>query len=203
MANNLKKFNTESEYNQATLSYPAVSWVVSGDTVHFDKEAPAPPAPTYDYVALNDEFSTSTGIYGINFIDSGLGYNTANVQLYDNPQATGTPVGFYNVTKDNDNRMASVLLSLNNQTIVDRWYDDNGDKPSIEGFNGYVEFTGPLYTSDRPSSTNCLATDCVEYCCNEFDPETGECIDYSPDCCREECVSEEHIYLCTVKIIQQ
>lgn len=42
MANNLKKFNTESEYNQATLSYPAVSWVVSDDIVHFDKETPTP-----------------------------------------------------------------------------------------------------------------------------------------------------------------
>ena len=39
---NLKKFATEAEYSAATLNYPAVSWVVSGDTVHYDKEAPAP-----------------------------------------------------------------------------------------------------------------------------------------------------------------
>lgn len=38
--NNLKKFATEADYNAATLNYPAVSWVVSGDTVHFDKTAP-------------------------------------------------------------------------------------------------------------------------------------------------------------------
>lgn len=38
--NNLKKFATEAEYSAATLNYPAVSWVVSGDTVHFDKTAP-------------------------------------------------------------------------------------------------------------------------------------------------------------------
>ena len=39
--NNLRRFNTEAEYKQASLNYPAVSWVVSGDTVHFDKtEAP-------------------------------------------------------------------------------------------------------------------------------------------------------------------
>ena len=42
MANNLKKFTTEAEYTAATLNYPAVSWVTSGDTVHFDKSAPAP-----------------------------------------------------------------------------------------------------------------------------------------------------------------
>lgn len=41
--NNLKKFQTEADYSAATLNYPAVSWVVSGDTVHFDKSAPTPP----------------------------------------------------------------------------------------------------------------------------------------------------------------
>lgn len=37
--NNLRKFQTEADYTAATLNYPAVSWVVSGDTVHYDKEA--------------------------------------------------------------------------------------------------------------------------------------------------------------------
>lgn len=37
--NNLKKFSTEAEYTAATLNYPAVSWVTSTDTVHFDKSA--------------------------------------------------------------------------------------------------------------------------------------------------------------------
>ena len=43
MSNNLRKFSTEADYTSATLNYPAVSWVVSGDTVHFDKSAPTPP----------------------------------------------------------------------------------------------------------------------------------------------------------------
>ena len=38
--NNLRKFNTEADYQAAELNYPAVSWIVSGDTVHFDKTAP-------------------------------------------------------------------------------------------------------------------------------------------------------------------
>lgn len=42
MAYNLKKFQTEAEYSAATLNYPAVSWVVSGDTIHFDKTEPTP-----------------------------------------------------------------------------------------------------------------------------------------------------------------
>ena len=40
--NNLKKFNTEADYSAATLNYPNVSWVVSGDTLHYAKEAPTP-----------------------------------------------------------------------------------------------------------------------------------------------------------------
>ena len=41
MAHNLKKFQTEAEYSAATLNYPAVSWITSGDTVMFDKATPA------------------------------------------------------------------------------------------------------------------------------------------------------------------
>lgn len=40
MARNLRKFNTEADYSAATLNYPSVAWVVSGDTLHFDKAAP-------------------------------------------------------------------------------------------------------------------------------------------------------------------
>jgi len=40
--NNLKKFATVADYQAAQLNYPAVSWIVSGDTVYFDKTAPTP-----------------------------------------------------------------------------------------------------------------------------------------------------------------
>ena len=40
MANNLRRFNTEADYNAAELNYPAVSWVTGTDAVHFDKTAP-------------------------------------------------------------------------------------------------------------------------------------------------------------------
>lgn len=42
---NLRKFNTEAEYSASTLSYPSVAWVVSGDTIHYDKSEPTPPEP--------------------------------------------------------------------------------------------------------------------------------------------------------------
>jgi hypothetical protein len=40
--NNLKKFSTEAEYQQASLNYPAVSWVTDTDNVHFDKSGSTP-----------------------------------------------------------------------------------------------------------------------------------------------------------------
>ena len=58
--NNLKKFSTEADYSAATLNYPAVSWVTSGDTVHFDRTAPTPPT-------VNDKvmMAWTTGEHGV------------------------------------------------------------------------------------------------------------------------------------------
>ena len=62
---NLKKFATEADYSAATLNYPAVSWVVSGDTVHFDKEA-QPDTPKL--------------LIGVEWVNAGEG---ANFTLYN------------------------------------------------------------------------------------------------------------------------
>lgn len=58
--NNLRRFSTEAEYQQASLNYPAVSWVTSGDTVHFDRTAPTPPT-------VNDKvmMAWTTGEHGV------------------------------------------------------------------------------------------------------------------------------------------
>ena len=42
MARNLRKFATRAEYEGAELEYPAVSWIVSGDTLAYDKTEPQP-----------------------------------------------------------------------------------------------------------------------------------------------------------------
>lgn len=79
--NNLRKFQTEADYSAATLNYPAVSWVVSGDTVHYDKSAPAPTVndkvmiASYggegltDFIFYNCEASTSSDITAITYDD--------------------------------------------------------------------------------------------------------------------------------------
>ena len=49
---NLRKFQTEADYSAATLNYPAVSWVVSGDTVHYDKTSGSPTPTVNDKVMV-------------------------------------------------------------------------------------------------------------------------------------------------------
>lgn len=57
--NNLRKFNTEADYSAATLNYPAVSWIVSGDTVKFDRTEPEPPQPIM--VMIIPDFGSDAG----------------------------------------------------------------------------------------------------------------------------------------------
>jgi len=48
MANNLRKFNTYSDYEAAELVKPAVSLIAATNEVYFDqKDAPVPPTPTF------------------------------------------------------------------------------------------------------------------------------------------------------------
>lgn len=46
MAHNLRKFATKADYDNAELVYPAVSWIVSGDTLAYDKTEPQPQPET-------------------------------------------------------------------------------------------------------------------------------------------------------------
>ena len=76
--NNLRKFATEADYSAATLNYPAVSWVVSGDTVHFDKTSPVPPvvntkvklAFTSDSCAAEKDWYVCTSTHILNYVNS-------------------------------------------------------------------------------------------------------------------------------------
>jgi len=93
MANNLKKFQTESEYSAATLNYPAVSWVTSGDSIHFDKTAPTPPTPTGDtWTHYTNDAELPYGCYisKIRIYNDGDPYNTDSVLSFTNSEGEET-----------------------------------------------------------------------------------------------------------------
>ena len=80
--NNLKKFATEADYSAATLNYPAVSWVTSGDTVHFDKTAP---------VVVNDKVMLLTT----------AAYNEDDIVLYNGGLSPAEPY-FISITVNDE-----------------------------------------------------------------------------------------------------
>lgn len=57
--NNLRKFATEASYSAATLNYPAVSWVVSTDTVHYDLSGDTPTPPVANDKVIMASYSGS------------------------------------------------------------------------------------------------------------------------------------------------
>lgn len=93
--NNLKKFSTEAEYQQASLNYPAVSWVTATDNVHFDKSAPTPPtvndkvmiasyggSGSSEFIFYNCEASTSSDITSITLDDVAVEPITCQTESY-------------------------------------------------------------------------------------------------------------------------
>lgn len=115
---NLRKFENEAAYSAATLSYPAVSWIVSGDTIHYDKtsgDTPTPPTPTNDEIMLasyggsgedhftffNCEASSSGDIVSITLDDEPISPITCQTDSYIDAEyehiakytITGTTIG--------------------------------------------------------------------------------------------------------------
>ena len=117
--NNLKKFATEAEYTAATLNYPAVSWVVSGDTVHFDKSAPTP--PTNDKVMLlttaennNDDIVLYNG--GLSPAEPYFISITVNDEPVPNPNSTNS---LSDVGVSGESYLIKYELT---STIIDDWF---------------------------------------------------------------------------------
>lgn len=131
MANNLKKFTTEAEYTAATLNYPAVSWVTSGDTVHFDKTAPAPVNHK-----IKIAFSTTTGATGTNAAvpaDAELLQNVNSVTVNGVPITPGGSDITFPLTDNTDYLVEYDLMA--NLTDVSDWFNEiyipTGDKFDI------------------------------------------------------------------------
>lgn len=125
--NNLKKFATEAEYSAATLNYPAVSWIVSGDTVAFDKEAPS----QNDKIMMS--FTTDSGdhfvFYNCEASDAG---DITSISVDD---VAVTPIAC-NSTEGTEEALHIIKYGLNT-TVIGDWFSgelgsDGSSAPSIE-----------------------------------------------------------------------
>ena len=111
--NNLRKFATEADYSAATLNYPAVSWVVSGDTVHFDKSAPV----------VNDKVTVAA--YGGTGEGTFTFFNCAASSSGDITSITVDNVEVNPITCDGDYVDASqtyIVKYTLNTTEIDDWF---------------------------------------------------------------------------------
>lgn len=72
MAHNLKKFETEAEYQAAELNYPSVAWVTSGDTLHYDKAEPQPETEKVALTFASSEQSGTIKLYNGDAADANL-----------------------------------------------------------------------------------------------------------------------------------
>ena len=127
MAHNLKKFTNQAEYEAATLNYPAVSWIVSGDTVHFDKTAPL----QNDKILMS--FTTDSGdhfvFYNCEASDAG---DITSISVDD---VAVTPIAC-NSTGDTEEALHIIKYGLNT-TVIGDWFSgelgSNGSNaPTVE-----------------------------------------------------------------------
>lgn len=114
--NNLRKFATEADYSAATLNYPAVSWVTSGDTVHFDKTAP---------VVINDKVMMAS--YGGGGTVEFVFYNCAASSSDDITSITlddvaVNPIVYQTPSSDIDASQVHIAKYTLNTTEIDDWF---------------------------------------------------------------------------------
>lgn len=146
MSNNLRKFSTEADYTAATLNYPAVSWVVSGDTVHFDKTAPAP-TPANDKVMMGFQASNDSG-HGILLYNCGSSESIAEVGDIDiNDDNVGTSnCEVSNYTTANEYYTVKYTLADGVTTINDWFSGDLGEGNTSDNQN--LEICFPPQTTE-------------------------------------------------------
>ena len=97
MARNLKVFNTYHDYETADLIKPAVSLVVSDNSVHYDPIEPTPPTPTgstcYEVISTPITSYTSTTYDSVYSFTDAKWYMKNNISQYEE-------YGIYDVVSD-------------------------------------------------------------------------------------------------------
>lgn len=197
--NNLRKFNTENEYQAATLMRPSVSWVVSSDTVHFDNVIPVPTCmPTNPNLWISVDpnyFDFTQKVYQIDlgiaaYITEG---NTLEVYLYNSPNdatwAYRVQIG-YTTDPDEGRNVYEITICDSSQQIVDY----NPDADTYIDLCEILRSGFYLKASDVPSVEVCDQEECTEYDCLEYDEDTGECIEQGDTCISSECTASHTEY---------
>ena len=200
--NNLRKFNTENEYQSATLMRPSVSWVVSSDTVHFDNVIPVPtcePTNPNVWVAVNPSvFDFSQKVYQLDLsIASNVGEGwSLEAYLYNSPNdATWAYKVSVTYMLDQTEGTFYYDISIDDSSMQNVYYDTISEGEGV--YIDLCEILGSgfyLKATDVPSVEVCDQEECTEYECIEWDEETGECIEQGDACISTECTASHQEY---------
>lgn len=130
MANNLRKFNTYSDYEAAELVKPAVSLIAATDDVYFDqKEAPVPPTPTFSGLTVHyniTDISQPTELFkGGGGSGSGSGSGSGGA-LPSAMMIDGTEVEVTNSYQFSTTGEHIVQYSFENNIIPNEFLNDEG-----------------------------------------------------------------------------
>jgi len=136
MANNLRKFNTYSDYEAAVLVKPAVSLIAATDEVIFDqKDAPVPPTPTFSGLTVHYNID-SVGEYPL-FNGGGSGSGSGSGSGGALPSAMiidGTAVEVTNTYQFSTTGEHIVNYSFADNQIPKDFMNGSGDKfPHLVG----------------------------------------------------------------------
>lgn len=180
--NNLRKFQTEADYTAATLNYPSVAWVVSGDSFHYDNAAPPVVndkviMASYDgagegtFIFFNCEASSSGDITSILFND--VEVNPINCQTTSDVDASQTHIAKYTLSTTSVNDwfsgdlgcgaasvpakldilFPSQITAINNYpSHVEKMVVEATTPPYVEGLGSAFEGTG-IYVPDELVNT--------------------------------------------------
>lgn len=167
----------------------------------YQSPTPTPTAFTWSYYDYN--FDTSTPIYEIEYdtLDSAADYYTYYFSSQPNVSASNAEIEitFSSYYEDPD-LIASIAINENGTQVYNVEEANSSLWVDIDQILGH-----PIYlaTNQQPwSEETCDEYECVEYECIEWDEETGDCIDWSPECMQYECISSHTDYKLLFKVPQ-
>lgn len=127
---NLKKFETQAQYEAATLSYPNVSWIVSGDTVHYVKEKSTFSGLTVYYNVA--DISEPTQLFNDGSGGSGSGSGGGGGVLPSAMKIDGAEVEVTNSYQFSTTGEHIVQFSFEENTIPNKCFNENADVTKVE-----------------------------------------------------------------------
>lgn len=115
MANNLKKFATAADYSAATLNYPAVSWIVSGDTVEYDLSGSTPTPTVHDKFVKTEVYTGNNASVEVTLPYNYEGYQQTVSSITVNGVSVEVPTNFgqtYTISNISTNSVVTIEVGI-------------------------------------------------------------------------------------------